>query len=282
MDRSGILKKLLNSGETLIMPDAYDPISAKLIEKEQFKAIQCSGYSFSIAAGYPSENNITLSENIELTRKIVESVDIPVMADGEDGYGGPEKVKDTIKKFMQTGVAGINLEDQILDGKRKISVVDENLMSQKIMFSRETVELEGNPNFIINARTDALRSTEDRSEGLEIAIDRANQYIESGADLVFVTYVETMDEVKIISREVNGPISIAAGMHYNIENFSIKDLKKQGIARISLPTLLILSSFSALKKSLKSINEDNMWNTNSSEFQNSIQDLNSLLKNNVK
>ena len=110
------------------------------------------------------------------------------------------------------------------------------------MFARETAEVEGNPNFIINARTDALRSTEDRSEGLKIAISRANQYIESGADIAFITYVETMDEVKIISREVKGPISIAAGMPYNIENFSINDLKKQGIARISLPTLLILSS----------------------------------------
>ena len=79
MNKSRILKNLLNSNETLIMPDAYDPISAKLIEKEQFKAIQCSGYSFSIAAGYPKENDITLSENIKWTRKIVESVDIPVM-----------------------------------------------------------------------------------------------------------------------------------------------------------------------------------------------------------
>lgn len=200
------------------------------------------------------------------------------MADGEDGYGGPEKVIDTIKKFIQTGVAGINLEDQILDRKTKVSVINEDLMTQKIMFTRETAEVEGNPNFIINARTDALRSTEDRSEGLKIAISRANQYIESGADIAFITYVETMDEVKVISREVKGPISIAAGMPYNIENFSINDLKKQGIARISLPTLLILSSLSAIRKSLKSINEDNMLKTPTNEFLYPIQDLNSLLK----
>ena len=278
MNKSVILKNLLNSGKTLIMPDVYNPISAKLVEKEKFKAIQCSGYSFSIASGYPIENDVTLSENLEWTRKIVESVDIPVMADGEDGYGGPEKVIDTIKKFIQTGVAGINLEDQILDRKTKVSVINEDLMTQKIMFARETAEVEGNPNFIINARTDALRSTEDRSEGLKIAISRANQYIESGADIAFITYVETMDEVKIISREVKGPISIAAGMPYNIENFSINDLKKQGIARISLPTLLILSSLSAIRKSLKSINEDNMLKTPTNEFLYPIQDLNSLLK----
>jgi len=198
------------------------------------------------------------------------------MADGEDGYGDPEKVKDTVKKFMQTGAAGINLEDQIHDGKTKISVINENLMAQKIISARETAELEENPDFIINARTDALRSTENRSEGLKIAISRANQYIESGADLVFIAYVETIDDVKVIKQEVNGPISIAAGMPYNIENFSINDLKKQGISRISLPTLLILSSLGAIRKSLKSINEDNMFKTAKNGFQYPVHDLNSL------
>ena len=73
------------------------------LEPDVYKrqAIQCSGYSFSIASGYPIENDVTLSENLEWTRKIVESVDIPVMADGEDGYGGPEKVIDTIKNLFR-------------------------------------------------------------------------------------------------------------------------------------------------------------------------------------
>jgi 2-methylisocitrate lyase-like PEP mutase family enzyme len=160
MNKSGILKNLINSRETLIMPDAYDLISAKLIEYSQFKALQCSGYSFSIAAGYSREIELTLSDNIEMTRRIVESVDIPVMADGEDGYGGPEEVINTLNKFVQAGVAGINIEDQILDGKAKASVVNEELMSNKLLVAKETVE--EIPDFIINARTDALKSVDDR------------------------------------------------------------------------------------------------------------------------
>jgi 2-methylisocitrate lyase-like PEP mutase family enzyme len=113
MDKSKNLKKLLNSDETLVMPDAYNPISAKLIENTGFKAVQCSGYSFSIAAGYKKEINVALDENIEWTRRIVESVNIPIMADAEDGYGGPEAVTETGKRFMDAGVAGLNLEDQI-------------------------------------------------------------------------------------------------------------------------------------------------------------------------
>ena len=224
MNKCKKLKKLLNSSETLIMPDAYDPISARLIEKAGFKAVQCSGYSFSIAAGYKREIDVTLDENIEWTRRIVEAVDVPVMADAEDGYGGLEEVIETVDRFIQAGVAGLNIEDQIPDGKTPLSIVDGDLMAQKIILARETAKAENNHDFIINGRTDALRSAENRDKGLEIAIDRANQYIEAGADLAFITYVETIEEVKKIVREVKGPVSIAAGMPYNVKEFSIHDL----------------------------------------------------------
>ena len=256
--KSKKLKELLNSGETLVVPDAYDPISAKLIENAGFKAVQCSGYSFSISAGYRREIDVTLDENIELTRRIVESVDVPVMADAEDGFGGTEVVIDTIERYMDVGVAGLNIEDQIPDGKSKLSIIDADLMAQKIIVARETAEIEGCHDFIINGRTDALKSTEDRSEGLEIAIDRANQYLEVGADLAFVTYAATLDEVKQITKEVKGPVSIAAGQPYNINNFTINDLKKLGVARVSLPTLLIYSSLQAINNSLHYLKEDNL------------------------
>ena len=256
--KSKKLKELLNSGETLIVPDAYDPLSAKLIENAGFKAVQCSGYSFSISAGYKRETYVTLDENVELTRRIVESVNVPVMADAEDGFGGPELVIDTVERYLEAGVAGINIEDQIPGGKSKLSIVDVDLMAQKIIIARETAEIEGYHDFIINGRTDALRSTDDRSEGLEIAIDRANQYLEVGADLAFVTYAATLDEVKQITKEVKGPVSIAAGQPYNINNFTIDDLRKLGVARVSLPTLLIYSSIQAINNSLQYLKEDNL------------------------
>ena len=275
--KSKILKELLNSGETLIVPDAYDSISAKLIENAGFKAVQCSGYSFSISAGYRQEIEVTLDENIELTRRIAESVDIPVMADAEDGYGGPEVVIDTVERYIEAGVAGLNIEDQIPDGKSKLSIIDADLMVQKIMVARETAEIKDCPDFIINGRTDALKSTDDRSEGLEIAIDRANQYLEAGADLAFVTYAATLDEVKQITKEVKGPVSIAAGQRYNIDNFTINDLRKLGVARVSLPTLLILSSLQAINNSLKYLNEDNLVEMSEKKLLYPVSDLNNIL-----
>ncbi len=258
MNKSRLLRKLINFDQTLIMPDAYDPISAKLIENAGFLAVQCSGYSFSVAAGYQKEIDVTLEENLLWTGQIVESVDVPVIADAEDGYGGPEEVLETVERFIKIGVAGLNLEDQIPDGKSIVSVIDEDLMMQKIMAAREIAEVKNKSDLVINGRTDALRSTDDRDEGLEMAIERANQYLLAGADLAFITYVETLDEVKRITREVNGPVSIAAGMPYNLENFSIDDLKKAGVARVSLPTLLIFSSLNSLRKSLNLIKNDKM------------------------
>lgn len=256
MNKSKKLKKLLNSSETLIMPDAYDPISARLIEKAGFKAVQCSGFSFSIAAGYKREIDVTLDDNIEWTRRIVEAVDVPVMADAEDGYGGLEEVIETVNRFIQAGVAGLNIEDQIPDGKTPLSIIDGDLMAQKIILARETAKAENNHDFIINGRTDALRSAENRDKGLEIAIDRANQYFEAGADLTFITYVETLEEIKEITKKVRGPISTAAGMPYNIKEFSIHDLVKCGVARVSLPTLLTFSSLQAIHSSLEHIKDD--------------------------
>ncbi|MCE5213595.1 MAG: isocitrate lyase/PEP mutase family protein [Methanobacterium sp.] len=278
MNKSIILRKLINSDQTLIMPDAYDPISAKLIENTGFKAVQCSGYSFSIAAGYENERDVSLDENLLWTKKIVEAVNVPVMADAEDGYGGPEEVLETVERFIKIGVAGLNLEDQIPDGKSTVSVIDEDLMMHKIMVAREIAEVKNNPDLVINGRTDALKSASDRDEGLDMAIERANLYLDVGADLAFITYVETLDEVKRINQEVNGPVSIAAGMPYNLENFSINHLKQLGVSRVSLPTLLIFSSINTLLKSLNLIKNDQMTEILDEWILNPVPDLNRILK----
>ena len=258
MDQSQKLRKLLSHKQPLVMPDAYDPISAMMIQKAGFKAVQCSGYSISISKGYYREIDLSLEENLEITRRIIEAVKVPVMADAEDGYGDPEAVKETVKRYIEIGVAGMNLEDQVLGPGGPLQIISGDLMGEKILMARETAEIEGNPGLVINGRTDALKSLDNREDALNLSIERANQYIDDGADLIFITYVETLDEVKTITKEVKGPVSIAAGMPYNLNNFSIADLEKLGVARISLPTLLILSSLGALKRSLEYLETDKL------------------------
>ena len=277
MNKSKKLKELLNSEETLIIPDAYDPVSARLVEMAGFKAVQCSGYSFSIAAARPKEIDISRNENLEITRRMVNAVGVPVMADAEDGYGDAMEVKRTVQAFMDAGVAGLNLEDQLLDGSHGVSIISSEAMVEKIRVAKETTESE-NPDFIINARTDALKSLDNREDALNLAAERANQYLDAGADLTFAPYVETIEEVKTLKKEVKGPLSVAAGMPYNIKNFSITDLEDLGVERVSLPTLLIYSSLKAIKNSLNHIKKDSLMELDDKDLLYDIKDLKDLIR----
>jgi len=277
INKSKELRSLLFSRKTLMMPDAYDPISARLIEKSGFKAVQCSGYSFSIVEARKKEIDISRNENVQITNKIVNAVNLPVMADAEDGYGNAEVVADTVKMFLEVGVAGLNLEDQNLGADKDIKIINEELMAEKIFITRETAETSGNKDFIINGRTNALKSVEDREEALNIAVERANLYLKCGADITFAAYVENLEEVETLKKEVRGPISIAAGMPYNINNFSIGDLEEIGVERISLPTLLIYSSLNSIDKSLNRIKNDDIMGMDDSLLY-SVDELKEILK----
>ena len=256
MKKEMIIKDFLNSGKTLVMPNAYDPISAKIIEHVGFNAVQCTGYGMSIELCKKSEFEIDLAKNLNMTKEIVNAVTIPVMADGEDGYGEGDCLGNVIKQFIDIGVVGINIEDQnhklIHNG---LKIIDENIMIDKLKTVIKTKKEKGKHNFIVNARTDAILSKTDRKEGLKIAIERANAYLEVGSDLCFIPYVKTYEEVKILSKEINGPISIAAGLPYNIKEFSINDCIELGVARVSLPSFLIFSSIEGMINNIKKIKQ---------------------------
>ncbi len=137
MKRSTRLRELLHSGQTLVMPDAYDAVSARIIERLGFQAVQCSGFSIALAACCRPEMSLGLEENLHVTGRIVQAVSVPVMADGEDGFGDASAVGETVRRYIGIGAAGVNIEDQVLGqpGGRK-QVVDRQLMVEKIQAAR--------------------------------------------------------------------------------------------------------------------------------------------------
>ncbi len=260
MNPSKRLKDLLTAKETLVMPDAYDPISARIIEAAGFQAVQCSGYSFSVAACRKQEIDIGLKENVAITARIVAAVSVPVMADGEDGFGGVEQIPNTIARYVKAGAAGVNLEDQVLDGKPGSRVVDAALMQEKIRTARKAAKAAGNPDLVINGRTDTLRSCGSKEEGLREAIRRGNLYLEAGADIVFVTGVGALGEVRELVKGIRGPLSIAAGLGNNLQAFSINDLKEAGVARVSLPSIAICATIKALSQTMEALKSGTFTN----------------------
>jgi len=251
MDKCLTLKQLLSAPDTLVMPDAYDPVSAKLIEYAGFKAVQCSGYSFSISKGYPKENDISFSENVAITQSIVSAVHIPVMVDGEDGFGDDEILQKNIESYIKIGAAGINLEDQNLrDLASPDKIISKERMLAKLADAIAVKQTAHSPHFIINARTDALKALDDRKAAQSLAIERANSYLEAGADLCFIAYIQTRAEVELFAKEVHGPISVAAGLAYNMQEFSINDCRELGVRRVSLPSCMIFSAIQGMLKTL--------------------------------
>ncbi|MEN6307044.1 MAG: isocitrate lyase/PEP mutase family protein [Anaerohalosphaeraceae bacterium] len=253
MNKSTHLRELINSGQTLVMPDAFDALSARIIERLGFQAVQCSGFSIALAACCHPEPNLGLEENLHITRHIVEAVSVPVMADGEDGFGDATVIGDTIRRYIDIGVAGVNIEDQVLGlPKGSGQVVDCQFMVDKITAARQAATALNQRDFFINGRTDALATAKDRAAGLKEAIRRANRYLQAGADLAFVTGVVKLEEAQLLVREIAGPVSIAAGMPNNM-NLSIADLKQIGVARVSLPLLAVFVSIRAMTQTLSDV-----------------------------
>ena len=255
VEKSRHLRELILAKETLVMPDAYDPISARIIESLGFPAVQCSGGSMSMAAMRPTEADLGRDANLAATRAIVGAVAVPVMADGEDGFGGPKEVEETIRLYVDGGVAGVNIEDQVLGQPGPKRTIPREAMIEKLKVARAAARRAGNGELVINGRTDALAAATDRQAGLKEAAARANAYLEAGADLAFVVAASTMEEVQFLQREVKGPLSIAAGMPYNLRTLSLKALKEAGVARVSLPVVAILSAVRALTDVLRSIRD---------------------------
>jgi len=191
------LRDLLDSGETILAPGAFDPLAARLVEEAGFPAVYMTGFGTSAALlGRPDVGLLTMTEMADGAARIAACVDIPVIADADTGYGNPLNVIRTVGAYEAAGVAALHIEDQVapkkcghLDGKQVIPAAE---MAAKI---RAATEARTRPEFVIIARTDARAV-----EGLEQAIDRARQYRAAGADALFIEAVVSEDEAAAVAQ----------------------------------------------------------------------------------
>lgn len=197
MKKTTLLKKLLKDKEILLAPGAYDVLSGKIIEKSGFKAVYMTGYGTSASVlGQPDVGLLTMSEMVERARNLAEAVDVPVLADGDTGYGNPLNVIRTVREYEKAGVCAIQLEDQVFPKRcghmlgRKVIPKDE--MVQKI---KAAVDTRRDDDFVIIARTDARTN-----HGLEEALERGKAYEEAGADLLFIESPESIEEMRLINK----------------------------------------------------------------------------------
>ena len=174
------LRAMLASGKTLVVPGAHDPISAKLIEGAGFPAVYICSYATAAAGfGMPDVGLITMAEMAAHAKRIADAVDVPVIADAENGWNNAANIWRTIRSFEQAGVCAIHIEDHEFGKHADVPQVllSCDQMVQKIRAARDARE---HPDFLIIARTDAAWAFND----LEDAIARMNAFTDAGADLV--------------------------------------------------------------------------------------------------
>ena len=234
MRQSTRLRELIKSGETLVVPGCYNALSAKILEKVGFPAVYMTGYGTSLSLlGMPDAGLATMTEMHANARYIANAVDIPLIADSDNGYGNAINVIRTVREYIQTGAAGIHIEDQIIPKRcghvagRQVIPMDEAVGKYRAAADARD---ELDPDFVLIARTDARGA---HGGSLDIAIERANAYLGAGADLAFVEGPTDMAEIERICKEVKGPVFYnQTGVSPRLSSEQMNDL---GIAVTILP-----------------------------------------------
>jgi carboxyvinyl-carboxyphosphonate phosphorylmutase len=195
------LPALIHSDEPVLAPGCYDPLGARLVEEAGFPAVYMTGFGTSAGhLGRPDVGLLTLSEMVDNARRIVQAVDIPVIADADTGYGNPLNVIRTVREYEAAGVAAIHLEDQVMP-KKCGHMEGKELIGPGEMVAKVSaaVAARRSADFLIIARTDARAV-----EGLAGALDRAQRYRDAGADILFIEAPQSTDEIRRIADRFAG------------------------------------------------------------------------------
>jgi len=239
------LRQLLGSGQTIVAPGCYNALSAKILDTVGFPALYMTGYGTSLSLlGMPDAGLATMTEMHLNARYIANAVRVPVIADADNGYGNAINVLRTVREYVQTGVAAIHLEDQVIPKRcghvagRRVVPIEEAVGKIR---AADRARRETDPDFVLIARTDARGA---HGGSLDDGIRRANAYLDAGADLAFVEGPTTADEVRRVCREVKGRIL------YNQTGvspcFGLPELQDLGIAIVILPGAALRATIQAV------------------------------------
>ncbi len=196
------LRESIDSGEFIVAPGAYDCLSAKAVELAGFSAIYMTGMGTSASRlGLPDYGLATMTEMVSNAHAMSSTVDIPIIADADTGYGNELNMTRAVHEYERSGAAGIHIEDQVFP--KKCGHLDKKQVIPREEYIRKiaaAVAARQSPDFIIIARTDSNAVL-----GYEEAVARANAALDVGADLALVEAPESMAQLEEIPMRVNGP-----------------------------------------------------------------------------
>ncbi len=263
IENSTKLRNLIKNNSFLPIPSCFDALSAKLIEQTGFDAMFMSGFAASASRiGEPDLGVMTLTEVLDQLNNITDATSLPVIGDGDTGYGNAMNVQRTVKSFAKIGCAGVLIEDQ-LSPKRCGHTPGKDVVSREEAFDRirASVDAREEKDILIMARTDA-----NHTHGIKEAIERAQIFHELGSDILFVEAPKTEDEMRLICQEVPG-CKIANIVEGGLTpNLSMKELEDIGYNMAVYPLTALSSAMKAMVDSLNKLKTDDDRSDNLMSF----------------
>jgi methylisocitrate lyase len=230
--------------QAVLLPGAFNALSAKLAERAGFQGLYISGAALSAGQGLPDLGLLTLSEFTGLAKPIARAVKLPCLCDADTGFGEAINVMRTVREYEAIGLCGLHIEDQVLP-KRCGHLPGKQLVSPQAMAEkiRMAVESRTDKNFLIIARTDARAV-----EGMKGALKRAEAYVKAGADAVFPEALESVAEFKKFAKEIRVPL-LANMTEFGVSpQLTFDELESIGYRMVIFPVSALRVAMKAVEK----------------------------------
>ena len=248
------LRELISSGVFLPMPCCFDALSGKMIEQAGFSLTFMSGFAASASRiGAPDLGLMSYGEVVDHARNITDATSIPLIADGDTGYGNAMNVIRTVSGLAKAGCAGVLIEDQLAP-KRCGHTPGKEVVGREEAFDRIKAAVDARENgddILVMARTDA-----NHTYGLTEALERAQKFHDLGADILFVEAPKNEEEMKQICSELPGckmANIVEGGLTPNIP---MSELNEMGYQIAAYPLTLLSASMRAMKNALANLKND--------------------------
>jgi methylisocitrate lyase len=246
LSRNRTLRNLI-AAKTVQLPGAFNALTARAIEKAGFEAVYVSGAGLANAVyGVPDVGMVSMTEAVAHARAICAAVNVPVIVDADTGFGEAINAARTVREMEAAGVSGIHLEDQVLpkkcghlDGKELVSA---QAMVEKI---RAACAVRTDPDFLIIARTDARGVT-----SFDDSVDRAERYLDAGADAIFPEAMQNAEELAAFAQAVKAPLLANMTEFGKTPLLSLKELSAMGYRMVIYPQTALRVAFASVTSML--------------------------------
>jgi phosphoenolpyruvate phosphomutase len=253
MSNNNLMKKIQEK-QFVKVCGAFDVMSAKLAEMNDFDAVWASGFGISSARALPDAGILTMTELLDAVTFMAEACNIPVIADCDTGYGGPNNVAHLVRKFENAGIAGICIEDKTFPKENSLFKDGKQEMIAKKDFVAKLVAAKNakrNREFVIIGRTEALIA----DLGVEEALERATAYEKAGADIIFVhSRKKDPDEIFEFYEKWKGKIPIMA-VPTAFPTVTLDELKSRGVQMVVFAHQTTLAAFAAISDVVKQMSK---------------------------